>query len=76
MQPGADWFMSRAPTPRKRRFSVTLTASDYDRLKAIASAHRPPLSLRFVAERAIIDLLQKSEDPQFALDLANPSPRP
>ena len=40
-----------------RRFTVTLDAADYSRLREIARNHRPPLPLRYVVERAIVRFL-------------------
>lgn len=55
-----------------KRFTVSLDASDYDRLRDLARRHRPPLSLQYVAEYAIQLLLKSAEEDDFADRLGNP----
>ncbi len=52
--------MKKKP-PRKKRFTVTLDAADYSRLRAIARDHRPPLPLRYVVEYAIVSFLESGK---------------
>ena len=52
--------MKKKP-PRKKRFTVTLDATDYTRLQAIAQDHRPPLPLRYVVEYAILRFLDSGK---------------
>ena len=50
-----------------KRFTVTLDAADYSRLRAIARDHRPPLPLRYVVEYAITSFLDSGK--QVGTDL-------
>ena len=50
-----------------KRFTVTLDAADYSRLRAIARDHRPPLPLRYVVQYAIVRFLDSGK--QVADDL-------
>lgn len=66
-------------TPRKavqrtrpKRFSVTLTEADYERLKLIAEGHRPRFTLQYVVNWSIQKLLERAEDKQLYLELGNP----
>ncbi len=52
--------MKKKP-PRKKRFTVTLDAADYSRLRTIAQDHRPPLPLRYVVEYAITCFLDSGK---------------
>ena len=46
---------------KKKRFTVTLDAADYSRLRAIARDHRPPLPLRYVVQYAIVRFLDSGK---------------
>ena len=56
-----------------KRFSVTLDRPDYKRLLSLAKGHDPPLSLRYVVEFAIKQLLRRAEDPQLTIDFGDPT---
>lgn len=53
----------------KKRFTISLDTSDYDTLRALAEGHRPPLSLQYVVNVAVKDLLEKHAARQLALPL-------
>lgn len=59
---------------RTKRFSVTLDVRDYRRLKALADEHRPPLTLQYVVNYAIQDLLARTADVK-SVDLGDPLQR-
>jgi hypothetical protein len=44
---------------------------DYDALRAMAEGHRPPLSLQYILNVAVKDLLEKHATRQLALPLDN-----
>ena len=56
-------------TNSKKRLSISLEVEDYDALRALAEGHRPPLSLQYVLNVAVKDLLEKHASRQFALPL-------
>lgn len=58
-----------------KRFSVTLDQADYDRLVELGWAQRPPLTLQYLVEYAIQNLLRQAADPQFTFPFAEPAPR-
>lgn len=58
---------------KKRSFSVRLEPEDYRRLKNLAESRRPTLSLQYVVEYAIQQVLEKADDPQFQLELRDPT---
>lgn len=53
----------------KRRFTISLEVGDYDALRALAEGHRPPLSLQYVVNVAVKDLLEKHAARQLAFPL-------
>lgn len=53
---------SRGGRRETKRFTVTVEADDYRRLKALAETHRPRLSLQYVVNFAIQRLLQQTEN--------------
>ena len=53
---------------RKKRFTVTLDAAAYTRLRAIAQDHRPPLPLRYVVEYAIVRFLDSGKQVEDDLE--------
>lgn len=53
----------------KRRFSISLEVDDYEALRALAEGHRPPLSLQYVVNVAVKDLLEKHASRQLTLPL-------
>lgn len=56
-------------TNSKKRLSISLEVEDYDALRALAEGHRPPLSLQYVLNIAVKDLLEKHGARQLALPL-------
>ena len=66
---GAEWCVMGA---RSKRFTVSVSEADYDALTALADEHRPPLSLQYLVNWAIQQLLERAADPQLSLDLGNP----
>jgi hypothetical protein len=60
----------------KPRFTVTLDPEEYDSLVTLARHHHPRLSLRYVVQFAVRQLLARvKRDPQLALDLGDPTVR-
>ena len=55
----------------KKRFTISLDASDYYALRALADGHRPPISLQYVVNVAVKDLLEKHAARQLDLPLDN-----
>jgi len=53
----------------KKRLSISLELEDYDALRALAEGHRPPLSLQYILNVAVKDLLEKHATRQLALPL-------
>ena len=51
--------MSRSKPPK--RFTISLDASDYDALRRLAGAQRPPLPLQYVVRLAIRRFLDQPE---------------
>ncbi|MEQ8345115.1 MAG: hypothetical protein RLO22_21265 [Sneathiellaceae bacterium] len=68
MHHGSQWCMM-TKTDGKKRFTISLEADDYDALRALAAGHRPPLSLQYVVNVAVKDLLEKHAARQLALAL-------
>lgn len=54
------------------RFSVSLNASDYERLRALAEKRRPALTLQYVIEYALQLLFKAAEDPKVARAIGDP----
>lgn len=57
---------------KSRRFTVTLSEEDYQKLHQIATNQRPPLTLQYVVNWGIQRILERVEDPQLMLELGNP----
>ena len=55
----------------KRRFTVTLDADVYDRLKVLVDTHEPPLKLNYGVQYAVKLLLERAEDPQVVFNFAD-----
>jgi len=55
----------------KKRLSISLEMEDYDALRALAEGHRPPLSLQYILNVAVKDLLEKHATRQLTLPLDN-----
>ena len=60
---------------KSRRFTVSLSEEDYDRLLKLANAHRPPFTLQYLVDYGIQRLLDHENDPQLMMDLGNPVSR-
>ena len=56
-----------------KRISVTLDRQDYERLVSLANGHDPPLSLRYVVEFAIKQILRRAENAQLTIDFGDPT---
>jgi hypothetical protein len=54
-------------TTEMKRFTVSLEPRDYDTLRQIAKAQRPPLSLQYVVRYALQEFLDKHEGRQLTL---------
>lgn len=59
-----------AKAKQQKRFTVSVEFEDYEALRALAEGHRPPLTLQYVVNVAIKDLLERHASKQltFALD--------
>lgn len=55
-----------------KRFTVSISEEDYERLRILAEDHRPPLSRGYVVRYAVRMLLDRAEDPQLSLQLGDP----
>lgn len=53
----------------KRRFTVSLEERDYQALRSLGEAQRPPLKLQYMVELAIRNLLDQHANDQLALGL-------
>jgi hypothetical protein len=62
-----------ASSDRPRRFTVSVSPEDYEKLKELADSHKPRLTLQYVVNYAIRLLLEQAEDPQLRLTLGNPT---
>jgi hypothetical protein len=59
---------ARPPKARStHRFSVTLSAKDFRRLKRMADEQDPPLSLRYVVELAVKRFLKRPGDQSLVM---------
>ena len=59
-------------TKMMKRFSISVDEQDYRRLKALAQSRKPKLSLQYVVNFAIQELLRRADDPQLRLSLGDP----
>ena len=55
----------------KKCLSISIEVEDYEALRALAEGHRPPLSLQYILNVAVKDLLEKHATRQLALPLDN-----
>lgn len=55
-----------------KRISVSLDQQDYDRLKTLSKKCKPRLSLQYIANYAIQELLKEADNPQLMLRMGNP----
>ena len=56
-----------------KRFTISLDAQEYEALRALAQAQRPPLSLQYTVRLAIRRILDKHEGQAITVVAANPS---
>ncbi len=68
VQTGAKRCMMAKP-PRIKRFTVSLDANNYAALRALAEGHRPPLTLQYVVNIAVNDLLERHAAKQLSFPL-------
>lgn len=54
---------------QKKRFTVSIDAGDYDALRAVAEGHRPPLTLQYVVNVAVKNLLERHAARQLTFPL-------
>lgn len=59
----------------KRRFTVTLDADTYERVRALVESHDPPLTLNYGVQYAVKLLLERAADPQAVFSFADPARR-
>jgi hypothetical protein len=64
--------MRGPPALKRKRFSISLDARDYNELLALAAQHKPALTLQYVVNFAIQRLLRDARDPQLTLRLGDP----
>jgi hypothetical protein len=55
-----------------KRFTVSLPPDEYRRLRDLADTHRPRLSLQYLVQYSIHQLLRSAEDPQYVMQLGDP----
>lgn len=60
------------PRAKPKRFSVSLPAGTYKKLKSLGQNQDPSLSLTYMINFAVNDLIKRAEDPQLKLDFGNP----
>lgn len=53
----------------QKRFTVSLNSDDYASLTALAEGHRPPLTLKYVVNVAVKNLLERHAKNQLAFPL-------
>ncbi len=53
---------------QKKRFSVSLEREDYDALRKIADAQKPPLSLQYVVSYALNEFISTHMNKQVEFD--------
>jgi hypothetical protein len=58
---------------KNHRFSVSFPERDYQLLLRLAKKRRPPLTLQYLVEWAVQDLLRRVKDPKFSGELGNPT---
>lgn len=56
-------------SPKHKRFTVSLDLGDYEALRALAEGHRPPLTLQYVVNVAVKDLLERHKSRQLTFPL-------
>lgn len=60
------------PRTKPKRFSVSLPIGTYKKLKSLGQKQDPSLSLTYMINFAVNDLLKRAEDHQLHLDFGNP----
>lgn len=58
-----------AKAARQKRFTVSLASEDYEALRALAEGHRPSLSLQYVVNVAVKELLERHASKQLTFPL-------
>lgn len=58
-----------AKVQRQKRFTVSVDADDYTALTALAEAHRPPLTLKYVVNVALKNLVERHAKRQLTFPL-------
>lgn len=58
-----------AKVQSRKRFTVSVDADAYDALIALAEGHRPPLTLKYVVNVALKNLLERHAKRQFTFPL-------
>lgn len=58
-----------AKSQSQKRFTVSVEADDYAALTALAEGHRPPLTLKYVVNVALKNLLERHAKRQLAFPL-------
>lgn len=66
-------LVNGAMSNETKRFSVTLDADDYERLKKLCDSCRPPMSLRYVVGFAVRQFLDQAKDPKITRALTDPT---
>lgn len=56
-------------TTEMKRFTVSLELQEYEALRRVAEAQRPPLSLQYVVRYALQEFLDRHEGRQLTLKL-------
>ena len=70
-----NWFMVVIIcTEIMKRFSISVDDRDYKRLRALARTAKPRLSIQYVVNYAIHELLRRADDPGLGTALGNPVP--
>jgi hypothetical protein len=63
--------MARQSSVRKRtatvRLSISFSAEQHRELRALADRHDPPLSIQYLVQHAVKNLLKSASDPQMRL---------
>ena len=57
---------------KKKRFTVSLPKTDYQKLVNLADQARPRLKFNYVVEWAILRLLDMANDPKLQAEIGNP----
>lgn len=69
VQCGADRYWNLTKSKNQKRFTVSVDADDYASLSALADGHKPPLTLRYVVNVAIKNLLKQHSASQLTFPL-------